>query len=283
MTTMVAPPTTHELVTLWQVANALAASGKYDAAWSAEEAYARILAGRDLGLSATDSMVHMNWLEGEFKPSAQVQGALLKAYVGADGERYDYRAIREDTQCLVTVLRKEPGGAWEEIGDVTYTMDDARRAGLHDSSDFWRQYPRRMLFWRALTEAIEAFAPHVVHPVQMPVAMPAPDALGDVDVNMLPTATANPAERQLDGEHPHPESVGGWVPLFSTIVKQHEKHGNTGRIVEALDAVGAPAGDTLAARFAALPDAAKAHEVIFRLDRNRIRRNARQKDGPATE
>jgi hypothetical protein len=125
-------------------------------------------------------MVHMHWLDGQFKPSAEIQGALLKAYVGPDGERYDYRAMPRRHQCYVTILRRDQGGEWEDDRRRQFTMEDARRAELHDSSDFWRKYPRRMLFWRALSEAIEAFAPQVVHPVHLPAAISFDD---DADVD----------------------------------------------------------------------------------------------------
>jgi hypothetical protein len=278
--TMVDAPSTPELVTLWQIANAMAASGKYEAAFTPEEAFARILAGRDLGLSPSDAMLHMNWIDGQFQPSAEIQGALLKAYVGADGERFDYRAIREDTQCLVTILRRDQGQPWEEIGDVTFTMEDARRAELHDSSEFWRKYPRRMLFWRALTEAIEAFAPQVVHPVQLPAAVSIDDDLV-IDAPDLPVPAGNPAELQR-GEDAHPDDAPGWLPLFERIVRSHEKRGMTGRIVEVLDAVGAPQGENLLHRFAQLPDGNKAHEVCYRLDRHRLRRRRQGKDPETT-
>lgn len=276
--------TAAELKTLWEIARAAAASRKYENAYSPEEALARILAGRDLGLSPTDALLHMNWLEGAFKPAAQIQGALLKAYVGADGERFDYRAIREDTQCLITILRREQGGEWEEVGDVTFTMDDARRAGLAESSEFWRQYPRRMLFWRALSEAIEAFAPHVVHPVHLPPAID-PGQL-DGEGFELPIEVAHPLDHlRVAGEDAHPDHARGWLPTFTQIVNSHEKRGTTGRIVEALDAVGAPAGENLLQRFAGLPDGNTAHEVIHRLGRNRRTRRSDpggENDGHAT-
>jgi hypothetical protein len=280
--TVTAPATTSELVTLWQIAQGLAASGKYDAAFTAEEAYARILAGRDLGLTPTDSMVHMHYLDGKFEPSSEVQGALLKAYVGPDGERYDYRAELADDQCYVKVLRRDPGAEWETIGEVVYTMDDAKRAEITDS-DFWRRHPRKMLLRRGVSEAIEVFAPHVVHPVHLAVAVPAPDH-ADVDATVLPVAAGNPAELQRDGDDAHPQTAAGWLSLFTQIVKQAEKRGTTGRIVEALDAAGAPDGENLLQRFAGLPDGNKAHEVIYRLDRNRTRRRERrqQEDGHAT-
>jgi hypothetical protein len=44
---------------------------------------------------------------------------------------------------------------------VTYTLDDARRAGLADQRN-WRLYPRQMLRWRAIGDALRIIAPDVV-------------------------------------------------------------------------------------------------------------------------
>jgi hypothetical protein len=73
-------------------------------------------------------------------------------------ERAGYRIKVEhadDESATVAVIRDG-----EILGRTTYTMDDARRAGLA-GRDNYRRHPRRMLVARARTEAISFHAPSV--------------------------------------------------------------------------------------------------------------------------
>ena len=61
----------------------------------------------------------------------------------------------------------EQATAWIERADsgarycATFTMDDARRAGLAESETY-RKYPQDMLGWRALSRVIKRYAPEVI-------------------------------------------------------------------------------------------------------------------------
>jgi hypothetical protein len=160
--------TTPELVSLWQVAERDGRERQVRRRVHAAGGVRRILAGRDLGLSPDDSMVHMHYLDGKFEPSPRSRARCSRPTSAPTASASTTAPIREDDECYVTVLRREPGRRVGGDRRRHYTMEDAQARRAHDSSDFWRKYPRRMLFWRALSEAIEAFAPHVVHPVHLP-------------------------------------------------------------------------------------------------------------------
>ena len=72
--------------TTWRTADALAKSGYFKDAKQATQAFAKILAGRDLGLSAFEAMSALHVIEGKIEASADLQASRVKA-----SAKYDYR------------------------------------------------------------------------------------------------------------------------------------------------------------------------------------------------
>jgi hypothetical protein len=56
---------------------------------------------------------------------------------------------------------------WSEAQIVTYTMEDAKTAGLWAGSDVWKKHPRDMLIARAITRAATRHFPDVLGGVQV--------------------------------------------------------------------------------------------------------------------
>lgn len=109
-------------------------------------------------------------------------------------ERAGYRIKVEhadDESATVAVVRDG-----ELLGRTTYTMDDARRAGLA-GRDNYRRHPRRMLVARARTEAISFHAPSVG--VGLAVEDDAFEAVGGALVEDTPS---DPPSAELDAETP---------------------------------------------------------------------------------
>lgn len=50
---------------------------------------------------------------------------------------------------LVPYMGKDGGSGWVRKGTETFTLEDAKRAGL-DGKRPWKQYPQHMTYWRAL-------------------------------------------------------------------------------------------------------------------------------------
>lgn len=110
--------------------------------------------GRSIGISATSSLQHIAFVNN--RPT--VWGDALPAVVKANGGDVIKREIgepgAEDWGFEVTVTR--PGS--EPVVE-TFTVADAKRAGLWEKSGPWKQYTRKMLFYRARAFAIrEQFA-----------------------------------------------------------------------------------------------------------------------------
>lgn len=62
------------------------------------------------------------------------------------------------TNCDVQLIK------WDEIiaESIKFSQDDAKRAGLWDSTHTWKKYPQDMLFWKCVARAINQHCPEVL-------------------------------------------------------------------------------------------------------------------------
>lgn len=162
-----AMPSSAELDTAVRIAQNLAASGMFKDARQAEQAFAKILLGRDLGLSPTQAMTSIHVVEGKPELSANLQAQLVKSYRGPDGERYDYEVLEHTDQvCAIEFRRREPGGQWETLGTERFTIEEATRAGLTNPTrngqpSMYAKYPRNMLWARCISNGVNFHCPEV--------------------------------------------------------------------------------------------------------------------------
>lgn len=149
-------PEKAEVDALVRVSGALARSGFFKDARQAEQAFAKLLFGRDLGLSATAAMTGVHIVEGKPELSANVQAMMVKAGRGPRGERYDYRRVElTDEACELEFYRDG-----ELLGSERFTQQDARRAELAGKANYQR-YPRNMLFARCMSNGVAFLCPEV--------------------------------------------------------------------------------------------------------------------------
>lgn len=139
-----------EITRLFRIANALAASGMYKDVVQGEQAFAKMIVGRDLGLSPAQSM-QLYIVEGSIQVPYPMMLMFIRAREGYAVEKLEH--TRE--KC---VLRFLVDG--EEVGVSDFSMEDARDANLA-SKDVWKKYPRNMLFARALSNGVKWFIPEV--------------------------------------------------------------------------------------------------------------------------
>ncbi len=97
---------------------------------------------------------------------------------------YIIPAEQTDKKCTVETQRK----GWPKPVSITYTLEQAEKAGLLARSDAWKKHPSDMLYWRAVSRIISQVYPDVIQgfatveeieeeqPVQQAtaVAMPTP-------------------------------------------------------------------------------------------------------------
>jgi len=151
MTDLARIPSREEINVLGELGNQLAQSGFFKDAQQGQQAFAKILFGRDLGLPATTALTAIHIVEGQPVLSAGLQATMVRQTPG-----YDYR-VREHTAevCEIAFLRDG-----EEIGVERYTLDDAKQAGLAGRKN-WQRYPRNMLFARAMSNGVAFHCPEV--------------------------------------------------------------------------------------------------------------------------
>lgn len=144
-------------------------SGLFPDLQSEAQAYVKIVAGQELGLGPLASVSGLNVIKGRVTFSANLLASMVKRHPA-----YDYRVVKHDERGCRIVFTQDG----TEIGESTFTIDDAKRAGLSGSN--WTRYPKAMLFARALTQGVRWFCPDVTagHPAYSPEEM---DAAVDVD------------------------------------------------------------------------------------------------------
>lgn len=132
------------------------ASGYFKDVRDQAQAVTKILYGRELGISPINSMSGIHIVEGKPTLSSNLMAALIKR-----SGKYDYRVkVWTDDVCTLT-FRQKAGDAWEEVGDSSFTMEDARRAGVIRQGSGWTKYPKAMLFARALSQGERTYCPDV--------------------------------------------------------------------------------------------------------------------------
>lgn len=205
-------PVTHgEIDTLWRLAAALSKSGFFRDAKRESEAFAKLVFGRDLGLSATQAMSEIHIIEGKPEMSANLQASKVKA-----SGQYDYRVLDlTDSKCAIEfgpapAPMRDTDGQWlpwpGALGISEFTTEDAKRADLSGKANH-RRYPRNMLFARAMSNGVAWYCPDVMNGIRV---------YAEGEIAEARTARPEPAQ---NAEQPSEE------PVDATIVEDAEQSG----------------------------------------------------------
>ena len=154
-------PIKQELV----MSDIFAQSGLFPDAETKAKALVKVLAGKELGISPFESMASIYIVNGKLTLTSKAMASMIKK-----SPSYDYDVIKlTETECEVQFT--------ETIGDVTkilgvssFTFKDAAKAGLVNK-DVWKNYPRNMLFARALSNGCRWFCPSPRSPEPRPRTM----------------------------------------------------------------------------------------------------------------
>ncbi len=110
----------------------------------------RIMYGMEIGLSPVAALVGVNIIKGR-----PVLGAgAIAAAVMSSGKVMFHELERNDDRCRLKWTRGN-----KVVGESSFSMDDAKRAGLVRAGGNWQKYPRNMLFARALTNGQRVYCP----------------------------------------------------------------------------------------------------------------------------
>lgn len=145
-----------EYAEIMVLGNVLQKSGYFKDVRDQAQAVTKILFGRELGISPINSMSAIHIIEGKPALSSNLLAALIKR-----SGRYDYRVkVWNDEVCILT-FRQKIGETWEEVGESSFTMEDAKRARVVKDGSGWMKYPKAMLFARALSQGERTYCPDV--------------------------------------------------------------------------------------------------------------------------
>ncbi len=151
---------------LWKFAGALVASGAVPSIGKGHKmdqatVFAMVQAGLEFGLTPMASLTNMKCINGRTGPcgkiakgkvlsSGMVKGGIKDEMIGKYGD--------PDYHCAVTSMRAD------DLVSVTTTFSvrDAKRAGLWGKDGPWSEYPNQMLYYRALGFHLDKVYPDVM-------------------------------------------------------------------------------------------------------------------------
>lgn len=116
-----------------------------------------ISVGETLRLNAATALMNIYNVNGMPTMKADLKLALAKRHPEYAGCEIDANTER----CIVKMKRRNKNGTEEAITS-TFTIEDAKRAGLFPKKDNWRMYPQRMLRARAISYAVNDLFPDIV-------------------------------------------------------------------------------------------------------------------------
>ncbi len=123
-------------------------SGMFPDIKSSHMAVVKILAGQEMGISPFASMGGIHIIQGKATIGAGLMAARVKSF-----GKYDYKVVKhDDTVCSIDFYQGK-----DKLGNSTFTIDDARKAGTQNLHKF----PKNMLFARALSNGVKWFAPDI--------------------------------------------------------------------------------------------------------------------------
>lgn len=192
-----APVQLRGLDDVYRLGKLLAASGYFSDVRDAAQAVAKILYGMELGVGPMGALMGIHVIEGKPSPSANLMATLIKK-----SRRYNYRVTTwTETECVIDFT--EDG---QPCGTASFTWKEADRITMKGrkltSGANWQNYPKAMLFSRALAQGARAFCADVFGgaPVYTAEELGAPiDVTGEGDVIYHPPAPPSaPPPEQVD-------------------------------------------------------------------------------------
>jgi hypothetical protein len=145
-----------EIGKAFRLAKSLAQSGLYkganDEALTATQAFAKILIGRDLGISPTRALASIDIVKGQ----AQLRGVLLAAFI-RESDHYDYEILEHDEEHATVEFFgiSKRTGEWKSLGTTTFTVAQAKAKNLWKAKGQWDNWPENMCIWRCISNGVK--------------------------------------------------------------------------------------------------------------------------------
>ena len=123
-------------------------------------ALVKIQAGQELGISPIMAMKEVYLIPSKSGVKIQIGASLQAAMIKKSG-KYDYRIVDHSKEICTIHFFEKRADKWEKIGEESYTIGDARTAGLTAGKDVWTKHPKNMLFARAMSNGAKWYCPDV--------------------------------------------------------------------------------------------------------------------------
>ena len=171
---------------IMSIGKAFAESGMFPDIKSAAQAIVKIQAGSEIGIPPFASMSGIHIIQGKPTIGAGVMAAMVKG-----SSKYDYRVIESsEAVCSIDFFQGK-----EKIGNSTFTIADAKKAGTKNLDKF----PKNMLFARAMSNGVKWYTPDVfAGPVYVPEEMEAPIVTEEVKAEVIEVVTADQAKTMIN-------------------------------------------------------------------------------------
>jgi hypothetical protein len=143
-------PSESDELSLKQIIQAVGKSGYFNDIRTASQAVVRILAGKELGIPPIAALKGIYIVEAGGKTTVTISASMMAALVRRS-DRYDYKVEELTNAGCAIRFRQRLDGEWQDCGLSTFTMEDAKRAGIARPRSPWEHYPRNMLFARAMS------------------------------------------------------------------------------------------------------------------------------------
>lgn len=193
------------------IGKAFAESGMFPDIKSAAQAIVKIQAGQEIGIPPFAAMSGIHIIQGKPTIGAGVMASCVKG-----SGKYDYRVVEStEAVCSIDFFQGK-----EKIGNSTFTIADAKKAGTKNLDKF----PKNMLFARAMSNGVKWFTPDVfAGPVYTPEEFDVQPATVEADAEIVEQPTeVHTAEEALHiiNELTDPNAIG---MVFKKLPKELQK------------------------------------------------------------
>lgn len=137
--------------------DALAAGGFLPKGCSKDEGFARIVAGAQMGMKPLQALNGIAMINGHPTLHSDSIPCVVMASGLVEGMHYKFEGDGDTLACTFYVKRRDVA----EYQEWTYSMDDAKKAGLLNSPT-WKAHTKKMLFNRARSWCLRNTFPDVL-------------------------------------------------------------------------------------------------------------------------
>ena len=192
---------------IMSIGKAFAESGMFPDVKTAAQAIVKIQAGQEIGIPPFAAMSGIHIIQGKPTIGAGVMASCVKG-----SNKYDYRVVESTEQvCSIDFYQGK-----EKIGNSTFTISDAKKAGTKNLDKF----PKNMLFARAMSNGVKWYTPDVFSgPVYVPEEMTAV-ITEDTQAEVIEVATPEQALHMIN-EAVTVDAIG---IIFKSLPKELQKN-----------------------------------------------------------